>query len=134
MLNLHRIALNRQLKKANDIREVHCALIVILRLNKLPQLQVICYAPTCTIITESISTEVRNVMVSLKNSSSGHDEFPLFVGKSCVDAYIELLTHLINVSLKSGVFLSELRLAKVVPIFKAGDTSGINNYKPISVL
>ena len=62
-----------------------------------------------------------------KNSSSGHDEFPPFVGKSCVDAYIEPLTHLINLSLRSGVFPSELKLAKVVPIFKAGDTSAINN-------
>ena len=37
-------------------------------------------------------------------------------------------------SLRSGVFPSELKLAKVVPIFKAGDTSAINNYRPISVL
>ena len=57
-----------------------------------------------------------------------------FVGKPCVDAFIEPLTHLINLSLRSGVFPSELKLAKVVPIFKAGDTSAINNYRPISVL
>ena len=82
----------------------------------------------------SLYTEVRNVVASLKNSSSGYDEFPPFVGKSCVEAYIELLTHLINLSLKSGVFPSEFKLAKVIPIFKAGDTSAVNNYRPISVL
>ena len=86
------------------------------------------------VLTDVTSTEVRNVLGFLKNSSSGYDEFPLFVGKSCVEAYIKPLTHLINVSLKSGVFPSELKLAKVVPIFKAGDTSAINNYRPISVL
>ena len=86
------------------------------------------------VLTDVTSTEVRNVIASLKNSSSGHDEFPPFVGKSCVDAFIEPLTHLINLSLRSGVFPSELKLAKVVPIFKAGDTSAINNYRPISVL
>ena len=86
------------------------------------------------VLTDVTSTEVRNVIASLKNSSSGYDEFPPFVGKSCVEAYIKPLTHLINVSLKSGVFPSELKLAKVVPIFKAGDTSAINNYRPISVL
>ena len=86
------------------------------------------------VLTDVTSTEVRNVIASLKNSSSGHDEFPPFVGNSCVDAFIEPLTHLINLSLRSGVFPSELKLAKVVPIFKAGDTSAINNYRPIFVL
>ena len=78
--------------------------------------------------------EVRNIIHSLKNSSAGHDEFPTFVGKLCVDSYIEPLTFLINSSLKTGVFPSELKLARVVPIFKAGDSSALTNYRPISVL
>ena len=36
--------------------------------------------------------------------------------------------------MKVGVFPSELKLAKVVPIFKSGDSSKITNYRPISVL
>ena len=44
------------------------------------------------------------------------------------------LTHIINKSLKEGVFPSELNLAKVVPIFNAGATNKITNYRPISVL
>ena len=55
--------------------------------------------------------EVRNIIHSLKNSSAGHDEFPTFVGKLCVDSYIEPLTFLINSSLRTGVFPSELKLA-----------------------
>ena len=45
-----------------------------------------------------------------------------------------LLTHIINKSLREGVFPSELKLAKVVPIFKAGSSNKITNYRPISVL
>ena len=78
--------------------------------------------------------EVRNIIHSLKNSSAGHDEFPTFVGKLCVDSYIEPLTFLINSSLRTGVFPSELKLARVVPIFKAGDSSALTNYRPIFVL
>ena len=78
--------------------------------------------------------EVANVIHSLKNSSAGHDEFPTFVGKQCVDSFIDPLTFLINFSLRSGVFPSELKLARVVPIFKAGDSSALTNYRPISVL
>ena len=36
--------------------------------------------------------------------------------------------------MRSGVFPSELKLARVVPIFKAGDSSALSNYRPISVL
>ena len=33
-----------------------------------------------------------------------------------------------------GVFPLELKLARVVPLFKSGDSSQITNYRPISVL
>ena len=32
------------------------------------------------------------------------------------------------------MFPSELKLAKVVPLFKSGDSSQITNYRPISIL
>ena len=51
-----------------------------------------------------------------------------------MDSIIEPVTHLIHISFKSGVFPSELKLAKVVPIFKSRDSSSVNNYRPISVL
>ena len=37
-------------------------------------------------------------------------------------------------SLIEGVFPSELKLAKVVPIFKSGESDKVTNYRPISVL
>ena len=43
-----------------------------------------------------------------------------------------MILQIMNIS--SRIFPSELKLAKVVPIFKARDTSAINNYRPISVL
>ena len=71
---------------------------------------------------------------SLNNSSPGHDELPPFVAKACMDEFIEPITHMINESLKSEVFLSELKLARVIPILKSGDPSLLTNYRPISVL
>ena len=56
------------------------------------------------------------------------------INKSCIDEYIEPLTHLINVSLRTGICPSELKLARVVPIFKSGDPSLLTNYRPISIL
>ena len=39
-----------------------------------------------------------------------------------------------NKSFTEGIFPVELKLARVVPIFKAGDPTQIANYRPISVL
>ncbi len=78
--------------------------------------------------------EIRSIISKLKNSSPGWDEIPAQYAKLCIDYYIEPLTHVINMSLIEGIFPSELKLAKVVPVFKGGDSSNISNYRPISVL
>ena len=44
------------------------------------------------------------------------------------------LTDLFNLSITSGVFPSDWKIAKVSPLFKLGDLSNANNYRPISVL
>ena len=52
--------------------------------------------------------QIREVINSLNNSSPGHDELSPFVAKACINEFIEPITHMINKSLKSGVFPSEL--------------------------
>ena len=54
--------------------------------------------------------------------------------KECADFYITPLTYIINLSISQGHFPSELKLAKVIPIYKSGDKQIIENYRPISVL
>ena len=45
-----------------------------------------------------------------------------------------ILVHLLNLSLKDGVFPYQLKLARVVAIFKSEDRTLVNNYRPVSVL
>ena len=80
------------------------------------------------------TVEVKHVMLLMKYSSAGWDEMYAYVTKRCIYVFIEPLTHIIDKSFNEGIFLSELKLAKVVPIFKSGDSSKIMNYRPISVL
>ena len=75
--------------------------------------------------------DVKNTILSLKNSSPGYDEFHTFIAKQCIDNYVVTLTYVINME---GIFPSELKLAKVVPIFKSGESDKVHNYRPISVL
>ena len=79
-------------------------------------------------IQEVTVSEVRTTILSLKNSS------PTFIAKRSIDNCIIPLTHIVNKCFSEGVFPSELKLAKVVPIFKAGASNKIPNYRPISVL
>ena len=79
-------------------------------------------------------TEVKQIIKSLKNSSPGWDEIPAFLLKLCANYYVQPLTYIINKSIENGIFPNELKLARVVPIFKSGDPTSICNYRPISVL
>ena len=44
------------------------------------------------------------------------------------------LTYIINLSLNSGVVPQEMKIARVIPLFKSGDKSLFTNYRPVSVL
>ena len=49
-------------------------------------------------------------------------------------SYLIPLTHLINLSIVQGDFPNELKLAKVLPIYKSEEEHFTQNYRPISVL
>ena len=78
--------------------------------------------------------KVKQTILSLKNSSVEWDDFPALVEKQIIESYAELLTCLINRSFLDGIFPTELKLARVVPIFKSGDSAIFSNYRPISIL
>ena len=82
-------------------------------------------------ITENM---IKKTIDCLKNSAPGWDNLPPSVGKQCIDAYVEPLTYIINLSLAEGIFPDNLKLARVVPIYKSGDKKSVNNYRPISIL
>ena len=44
------------------------------------------------------------------------------------------MTHVFNLSLVNGDFISGFKTAKVVPIHKKGNVTNVSNYRPISLL
>ena len=66
--------------------------------------------------------------------SCGHDNISSSTLKCIAHKICECLTLIINQSITTGIFPENLKIAKVVHIYKKDDQSQIKNYRPISVL
>ena len=78
--------------------------------------------------------EISLIVRGLKESSAGYDDIPAKTIKRCISIVTKPLTHLVNLSLTNGYFPEELKLANVVPIFKAGEMDRFTNLRPVSIL
>ena len=70
----------------------------------------------------------------LMKTSSGHDKITCIILKEIKDIIAKTLSLVVNQAFNTGVFPSKLKLAKVIPLFKKGDKTSIENYRPISLL
>ena len=66
--------------------------------------------------------------------SSGADCISTKLLKEIAPIIITPLHYLINISLETGFVPPELKLAKVVPVYKDGNCHEYTNYRPISLL
>ena len=85
-------------------------------------------------LTQVHQDKVSTIISKLKNSSAGPDDISAKIIKLSSASIVKALTHTINLSLNEGIFPTELKVAKVVPIFKSGDSQLVSNYRPVSVL
>ena len=81
-----------------------------------------------------ILDEVKLIIGNLKDGSSGWDEISSRIVKTTYDSFLLPLTHVMNISIQKGVFPNEMKIAKVIPLFKSGDSMIMSNYRPVSVL
>jgi len=70
----------------------------------------------------------------LPKKSEDHSGLSMFFIKKFIRNLATPLYHVIFKSLESGIVPSQLKIAKVVPIFKGGDCLSPDNYRPISLL
>ena len=79
--------------------------------------------------------QVVKIINNLKNKSSyGHDGISNKLIKSSKEVLSKSICLLINQTLETGIFPSEIKLSKIKPLFKNGDSSLFSNYRPISLL
>lgn len=87
------------------------------------------------LITYVHKEDVEKAIKSLKNGKSpGRDGISSMLLKSTYSSYLDVITYIINLSFKTGVFPDKLKNAVVVPIHKAGPTTTCSNFRPISLI
>ena len=126
-----------ELKIANSFNHFFISIGPKLAQNIISTVNPMSYVTPCNnsiVIPPVTIAEVTQVISSLKNSSACWDEIPALVAKQSLDSYIEPLICLINRCFREGIFPTKLKLTRVVPIFKLGDSPVLGNYRPISIL
>ena len=78
---------------------------------------------------------VLNIINKLPNKNScGYDNLSTKTIKALKCSLVQPLTLIINQIINTGVFPAQLKIAKVIPIFKKNYQQRFNNYRPISLL
>lgn len=79
--------------------------------------------------------ELYQLVMDLSNSrSQDHYGFSNHLIKSIIHVILDPLVFIINQCLDQGEFPDCLKISKVIPVFKKGNTSIVSNYRPISMV
>ena len=77
---------------------------------------------------------MQTVIQNLKESSPGWDNIAPKIIKMTYEHFILPLTYIIHLSLTNGVFPGDLKIARIIPLYKSKEKHLLNNYRPVSVL
>ena len=91
--------------------------------------------PNTFYINPTCSEEIITITSTLKPKlSSGHDNVTNKLVKQIIDYIASPLSHIFNLSFSTGVFPADMKMGKVIPLYKSGDDNKFDNYRPISIL
>ena len=82
----------------------------------------------------SDSEEIVNLIRSQKNKSTDLMNIPVFIYKILASLISPTVSMLFNNSLSEGIFPECFKTAKIIHIFKSGDSNSTVNYRRISML
>ena len=78
--------------------------------------------------------EVDKIISNFRDSAAGWEELKPSIIKTVKDSINIPLAHIGNLSFDNGIFPVEIKIAKIVPIFKSGDDCTFTNYRTVPVL
>ena len=80
------------------------------------------------------TAEVKSIIKKIKDTGPGVDNIHIKMIKICEDILSPILVNIFNKSLANGVFPTNMKTAKIIPIFKSSNRSNPDNYRSVSIL
>ena len=90
--------------------------------------------PNSIFLNPSSPSEVNSIINSLQVKATSDSDIRALKTASLIPSFNSILSDVINSSFEHGIFPSQLKVAKVVPIHKSGPKTDVSNYRPISLL
>ena len=78
---------------------------------------------------DTTADDIKTIILQLRNSMASHDDLPPSIMKQLCNEYCIILSYIISSSIVHGDFPEELKLAKVIPIYKADHGKLIQFYR-----
>ena len=88
--------------------------------------------PNSIFMTDCSAAEIEKLVSELQNGKSS--DIPISIVKKTSTIISPILEKLYNDCMQNGTFPTDLKQAKVTPIYKKGDAELLSNYRPISIL
>ena len=77
---------------------------------------------------------IKSKLINLDcNKSMGPDSIPACILKNSADIFAPILLDIFEISYRDGIVPDQMKVANIVPLFKAGDRTICNNYRPVSL-
>lgn len=129
---------NEPEKITNAFNEYFCSIGRELSL-KLPTTEptyqsLITYNSRTMALFPTTPSEIISIIKKIKPNANLNDILPINHIKECKDILVEPITSCINKCFIDGRFPDALKCAKIIPLFKNGDSLSMENYRPISIL
>lgn len=94
--------------------------------------------PSCNLSLFLRPASLEEIVLLIKDlnvkKSPGPDGIPASVIKTHHLAFANILLGIFNEIISTGQYPESLKVARVVPVFKTGEATNLNNYRPISTL
>ena len=79
--------------------------------------------------------EIINIVKSFKpKHSNDNNGLSMYVISKVIKSIVRPLAHIFNVSFLSGLFPDDMKISRIIPLFKNGKKTEFTNYRPISIL